>query len=374
VLGIDEREQEEGPWRTDTMMLLTLDPVTMQAGVLSIPRDLWVSILGYSEERINAAHFLGDAYDHPGGGPALAMETVEYNLGVHIDYYARVNFNGFVKLVDLIGGVDIDVPTTLDDPEYPDSGYGYSPLHIEAGQQHFDGEMALKYARTRHSGLGDFDRARRQQQVMLAILDRIARLDMLPQLAGRAPEIFNTLEGSVKTDMALDQIIALAALAQKVDRNTIRFVVIDQYCTMARTTPEQWQILVPLRDEIRKKRDYFMGLGLAPGEQQTLEQEAATISVLNGTSMEGLAGSTSDFLQARGITVTTYSNADRQDYSSSMVILNRSKTATADQILKALDLPKTALVQGSNPTAEYDIVVILGADYRGATPAPTPTP
>ena len=151
VLGIDERAQEDDFWRTDTMILATLDPVTMRVGVLSIPRDLWVHIPGYTENRINTAHMLGDAYEHPGGGPALAVETVEYNLGVEIDYYVRFNFQAFVELVDRIGGIDVDVPEDIDDPEYPDYNYGFDPLFIEAGLHHFYGEEALKYARTRHS-------------------------------------------------------------------------------------------------------------------------------------------------------------------------------------------------------------------------------
>ncbi|MFN2269649.1 MAG: LCP family protein, partial [Anaerolineae bacterium] len=101
VMGIDQREHEEGPWRTDTMLVLTIDPVTLSAGVLSIPRDLWVPIADYGEQaRINQAHFLGEVYDYPGGGPALAAKTVQYNLGIHIHHYARVNFTAFEQVID----------------------------------------------------------------------------------------------------------------------------------------------------------------------------------------------------------------------------------------------------------------------------------
>jgi LCP family protein required for cell wall assembly len=188
VLGIDERAQEEADfWRTDTIMLGTLDPVTMKAGVLSIPRDLWVHIPGYTENRINTAHALGDAYDHPGGGPALVVQTIEYNLGIEIDYYVRFNFQAFVELVDRIGGIEIEVPEDINDPCYPTPDYGCEELHIAAGPQHFFGEMALKYARVRYSEGGDFDRARRQQQVVLAIFERVTQLNLLPQLATQAP-------------------------------------------------------------------------------------------------------------------------------------------------------------------------------------------
>jgi len=366
IMGIDERAQENDFWRTDTMMLATLDPVTMKAGVLSVPRDLWVHIPGYTENRINTAHSLGDAYDHPGGGPALAVETIRYNLGIDIDYYARFNFQAFVELVDRIGGIEIDVPETIDDPYYPGYEYDYDPLYIEAGAHHFYGEEALKYARTRHSNGGDFDRARRQQQVVLAIFKRITKLNMLPQLATQAPELLKVLGDSVLLDpkLQLDELIALANLTRQVETDNIKFQVIDETCTLFKITPDEMMILVPLRDQIREVRDNFLGLKSEDnGALRTLEQEAATVSILNGTQTAGLAYSTSEFLAANGLTITAYNNADRQDYDTSLVILNRDKPMTALQILSWLRLPESTVVNGSNPTAMYDVVVILGADY-----------
>ncbi len=366
ILGIDQRGYEEDFWRTDTMILATLDPVTMDAGVLSIPRDLWVHIPGYTENRINTAHALGDAYGYPGGGPALAVETVRYNLGIEtIDYYARFNFQAFEDIVDRIGGIEIEVPETIDDPCYPTPDYGCERLYIEAGPHHFYGDMALKYARTRYSTGGDFDRARRQQQVILAVFQRVRQRNMLPQLAIQAPELLNVLGHSVKLDpkLQLDEIIALANLALKVDQDAIRFRVIDETCTLSKTTPDEMMILVPLRDEVRRVRDEVFGLIQNGEAQQTLEEEAATISVLNGTTEGGLAYATSQYLEANGLSVALYANADRQDYDTSLVILNRDKPMTAQHILTVLDLPPSALVHGSNPTADHDIVVILGADY-----------
>jgi len=369
LLGIDERPDETGPSRTDTMMVLTLDPVTKMAGVLSIPRDLWVPIPGYNEERINAAHRLGELYDHPGGGMALARETVEYNLGVPIDYHVRLNFQAFVSMVDMIGGVDIYVERDINDPTYPDHAYGYDPLYIEAGWHHFDGEMALKYARTRHDS-SDFDRARRQQQVMSAILEKVTSIELLPDLAKQAPEIYKMLEMYVQTDMALDQILALANLATQVDRSTIRFGVIDQTCTQQWITPNGAQVLIPLRDRMREVRDYVFAVDIptpAPGQAAgiTPTPEVATISVLNGTTRAGLAGTTSDYLKAQGLDVANVGNADRQDYGQSLVVMNRDKQVTAARIVSLLQLPATAVIRGSDPNATHDVVVVLGADYTG---------
>lgn len=367
LLGVDERPQENGMARTDTMMLLTLDPTTLQAGVLSIPRDLWVPIPGYNQGRINTAHRLGEMYNYPGGGPALARETVEYNLGVPIQYYVRLNFQGFVDLVNLIGGVDIYVPEPINDPLYPDNNYGYDPLYIEAGQHHFDGAMALKYARTRHDS-NDFQRADRQQQVLLAILERVTSLNMLPQLAPRIGELYTIMDESVSTDLTLDEILALAGLAIKVDRSQIRFAVIDQTCTEDYITPEGAQVLIPLRERMREVRDYVFGV--AEIAQQTVEQESATIGVLNGTERIGLAASTTDYLQAQGVAVATFGNADRSDYAATTIIMNRAKPTTAARLATLLGVPQTAIVSAPNSAAGQDILLILGADYAGPPAAP----
>jgi polyisoprenyl-teichoic acid--peptidoglycan teichoic acid transferase len=370
VLGVDERSQESGPWRTDTIMLLTLDPVSRQAGVLSIPRDLWVPIPGYNDGRINTAHFLGDLYNYPGGGPALAAETIEYNLGVPVDYTVRVNFQAFVVMVDQIGGIDVYVETVIDDPLYPDYNYGYDPLHIEAGWHHFDGEMALKYARTRHAS-SDFDRARRQQQVMTAILGRVTSYELLPELARAAPELYKTLSSSVVTDMALDQMLALGNLAIDVDQESIRFGVIDHTCTQPWVTPEGAQVLVPLRDRMREVRDYVFQatpLQTTAGEEvvtlPTPTPEVATIAVLNGTARAGLAGSTADYLRAQGFDVVHVGNADRPDYASTLVVINHDKPMTTSNVVRSLSLQSTAVVRGQDTESTYDIVVVLGQDFE----------
>ncbi len=367
ILGVDERPQENGMARTDTMMVLTLDPTTLQAGVLSIPRDLWVPIPGYNQGRINTAYRLGEMYNYPGGGPALARETVEYNLGIPIQYYVRLNFQGFVDLVDLIGGIDVYVAEPINDPLYPDNNYGYDPLYIPAGQQHFDGAMALKYARTRHDS-NDFERARRQQQVLLAVLERVSSLNLLPQLAPRLGELYTLMDQSVSTDLTLDEVLALAGLAVKVDRTQIRFAVIDSTCTENYITPEGAQVLIPLRDRIREVRDYvFRGAELA---SQTVEQESATIGVLNGTGRAGLAASTAEYLKGQGVAVAAFGNADRADYATTMIILNRPKPATAARLATLLGLPQSAIVTASNAAAAQDITLLLGADYPGPPTSP----
>ena len=373
VMGIDQRPGEEGAFRTDTMLVLTLDPVSKTGGMLSIPRDLWVPIPGYGVGRINTAHVLGQLNDHPGGGPALAVETVEANLGVPIHYYARVDFNAFVELVDRLGGLDIMVEEEIDDPTYPSHDpadpYGYDPLHIEAGQHHFDGEMALKYARTRHSAGGDFDRAKRQQKVLKAVFEKVTRLDMLPTLLAQAPQMWRTLQDSVETDLTLDKIIALARLASEVDPDDIQSGVIDERYTVFHETDDGKQVLILLRDKTRELRDDIFTSEEPAGDESEdprsrLAAEAATIEVLNGTFTTGLAADVTERLRAEDLNVTHTGNADRQDVEASLVVAHTDKLYTATYIAEVLNLPQSAVVQGSEPAADYDVSVILGADYR----------
>ncbi|MBN1180620.1 MAG: LCP family protein [Anaerolineae bacterium] len=375
LMGIDERSNEQGPWRTDTMIILTIDPLNRTGGMLSIPRDLWVQIPTYGLDRINNANFYGEVYDYPGGGPALAMRTVQYNLGVPIHYYARINFNAFVEIVDMIGGIDVYVEEEIDDPLYPSSNpadpYGYEHLYIPAGMVHMDGELALKYARTRHSAGGDFDRAARQQHVMRAILEKITRLDLLPQLVPQAVPMWQTLSDSVVTDLTLDQIIGLAVLATEIPADSVRSAVISgPPYTQFYETPEGQQVLVPVREQIRELVDYIFTLDPTipvDGEGDTaarLAEEAASVEVRNGTSTGGLAQSTVDYLEARGIAVTTFGNADRFDYTTSRIEVYTGKTFSAEAIAEMLGLPPTAVVPLPTAGATVDIRIILGADYQ----------
>ena len=370
VMGIDQRPGEEGAFRTDTMLVLTIDPVTKTGGMLSIPRDLWVPIPGYGVGRINTAHVLGKLNNHPGGGPALAVETVETNLGVPIHYYARVDFNAFVEVVDRLGGIDITVEEDINDPTYPSHDpadpYGYDPLYIETGEHHFDGEMALKYARTRHSAGGDFDRAKRQQKVLRAVFDKVTRLDMLPTLLAQAPQMWRTLQDSVDTNLTLDQIIALARLASEVQPDDIETGVIDEEYTIFHETDDGKQVLILLRDKMRELRDDLFTTERESEEaadEGSVVEEAAAVEVLNGTLKPGLAADVAERLRQADVEVTSTGNADRQDLDVSLVVAHTDKTYTAQYIARLLGLPDSAVVQGDEPGSDYDISVILGADY-----------
>lgn len=374
VMGIDQREHEQGPWRTDTMLILTIDPVTMNAGMLSIPRDLWVPspVPGYPEARINQAHFFGDVYNYPGGGPALAVKTVEYNFGIQIHHYARINFAAFERLVDLIGGIDVEVAEEINDPTYPArDNYGYDPFYLAAGEQHLDGEMALKYARTRHTSGGDFDRARRQQQVIMAIFEKVTQHDLLAQLAPKANELWSTLQGAVVTDLKLDEVIALANLASEVGMENVHHYVVDEHYTQFWETPDGQLVLIPLRERIRELRDcMFTAHPSSPEDDDPAAQlaaEAARVKVLNGTTVAGLAGCTTEYLEQEGLQVVEPGNANRSDYADSIIIVYGDKAYTAKYAATLLGLPEEAIIYGGNDSSgerEFDISITLGANFQ----------
>lgn len=242
LMGIDRRPGEAFISRTDTMMLVSLDPVTESAAILSIPRDLYVLIPGHGRDRINTAFVYGSAGNNPVGGAALAMQTVEYNLGVPVNHYVLVDFSAVINGVDALGGIDVNVPVAIDDPTYPDMNYGFDPLFIPAGLNHFDGTTALKYARTRHQD-SDFGRAARQQQVILAVRQKAAALGFTG-LVAQAGTLYQQVENGVRTDLSLEQMIRLATAANSVDSADIRNEVLDYDYVSSFRTEAGAQVLV----------------------------------------------------------------------------------------------------------------------------------
>ena len=252
LMGLDKRPSESGTaFRTDSMMIVSIDPVTKSVGILSVPRDLFVEIPSdtvvrnaYGLQRVNAAYVIGELA-RPGYGPQLAMQTVQYNLGIRINDYVVYEFNTVIAGIDAVGGIDVDVPYTINDPAYPDMYFGYDPLYIPAGHQHLNGTMALKYARTRHQ-TSDFDRAKRQQQVVMAVRDQVLKGNNWLDLARRAPEIWDQLSRTTRSDLSFDQMLRLALYLKDIPKENIRQGVIDaSYVTSV--TYQGQAILVPER-------------------------------------------------------------------------------------------------------------------------------
>jgi polyisoprenyl-teichoic acid--peptidoglycan teichoic acid transferase len=369
LLGIDQRCDDNGPTHTDSMMILTIDPVGYSAAVLSLPRDLWVEIPDFGIDRINQAFYYGELYELPGGGPILALETVETLLGVPIDYYVTVNFDAFVDVIDLIGGIEIDIPEEIYDLSYPDRCYGYDPFQIDAGVQRLNGEDALKYARTRATFGGDVDRAGRQQAVILGARDQITQFDMLPQLITQSPQLWKTFQDNIRTNFSLDEVLQLALLVQDIPRSSIHTAVIDYNYVYNETTPDGRQVLVPIRDNVRQLRDSLFAPPAAPTPvienlPALMATEDAKIAVFNGTAVFGLATATGEYLQTYDINIVEVGNADSAGYRTSQIIDFGKHPNTTRYLTQLMHIPPLNISNGSEPEGDYDILIIIGDDWR----------
>jgi LCP family protein required for cell wall assembly len=396
LLGIDKRPDEKFS-RTDTMILVTVDPNSKTAGMLSVPRDLWVSIPGYDEDRVNKAYFFGDRDGYPGGGPALAMRTVQYNLGVPVHFYAQIDFDGFRQIVDTLGGIDIYAPETIDDPTFPDNNYGYDPFYIEAGHHTLDGYNALRYARTRATPGSDFSRAKRQQAVLLAIKDKALQLNMVPKI----PELWNTMSGAFETNLELIDILELSQLADEIDQDNIQTRVIDNNYTYDYVVPETGaQVLIPLRDKIRVVVDEMFAeskpadsqepspaeieaatvveTAQAQARAQEIEQKAQRLEevkaflsqedgrlvVQNGTNIPGLASQTALFLKQQGFNILQFGPADTNTYAHTVIVVyDDSKTYTLQVLSSLFEVEPENIRRSPNLKSDVDFRVIIGSDF-----------
>jgi len=226
LLGIDRREGTSWAYRTDTIILVRVDPDSGVAGMLSIPRDLQVAIPGHGEDRINTANVWGYRKEDPDAGPALLRVTIESNFDIPIDGYLMIDFDAFVKIVDAMGGIDVDVPKTLHDTRYPDprpaDPYAYKTVHFDAGWQHMDGARAVEYARSRMSTT-DFDRAKRQQLILLAIRKKALSFGGIAHW----PSVATVVMAGIKTDLDLGNLLGLALLAARTDPANVQQVVLE---------------------------------------------------------------------------------------------------------------------------------------------------
>jgi LCP family protein required for cell wall assembly len=247
LMGIDRRPGEAFISRTDTMMILSVNPDDDTASILSVPRDLYVEIPGYGRNRINTAFVYGANEGGPAGGAQLAMETVELNLGVHIDHYVLVDFGAFIKAIDTIGGISVYVPRELYDAQFPDMNYGYDPFYVPAGTQQFDGLTALKYARTRHVD-NDFGRAQRQQQVVLAVRQKVLALGLNDFLT-RLPVLYQQMQEGIRTDLSISDMVTLISATGDIPEESIRSAVIDYTYVTSYRTPQGSDVLV-LQNEL----------------------------------------------------------------------------------------------------------------------------
>jgi LCP family protein required for cell wall assembly len=371
LMGIDQRDaiNEPGPFRTDTMMVITVDPARKTAGVLSIPRDLWVTIPGFGQDRINTANATGDANAFPGGGPALAAETVATNLGIRVDYYVLVNFHVFTAVVDLLApnGVEICVSEMIDDPDYPDAGYGYIHVHFDPGCQQLDAEHLLQYARTRATYGGDFDRARRQQEVLDTMRAKVLSVGGVANFVAQAPAIWDELKDSYKTNLTLEQIIGLGRIMAEIPRENIEFGVIDNRYVDLGTTPTGDQILIPnqtaISDLIQRIFNPQADLTLADLRTRA-EAENAKIVIYNNTDVTGLATQTREFLASQQVDVVQVGNVPTPTNGATVIRDYTGSPWTARYLAALLGLSVDQIEPGNDGLTAYDVMVVVGTDIE----------
>jgi len=335
LVGTDDLK-EHG--RSDTIMVLFLNPQLNRAALLSLPRDLRVEIPGHGTDKINHAYFFG--------GVELTRQTVERVLGLNIDYYAKADFQAFEKIVDMLGGVDIEVPFRMDKHTY------YGDIDLQPGYQHLNGEQALDFVRYREDN--DFKRAERQQQFLRAVVQQKLRLSKVHRLIKAGSFIAQTVD----TDMEWPTPIQLARVLKEVPASEIMTAVMP-----ARDAPRNGIYYAELRE-----RRFFE---LMDDIDDHLDQRAGhpiTVEILNGFGEPGAAATAGELLADAGFEVTETANADNFDYQLTVSNYKPALQNGARQAKKVLRLAKAEMIE-NQPGGSWEspeLVIVLGQDFEDA--------
>lgn len=376
-IGLDARDVEvqDGPPRSDTMMLVTIDPLTKTAGMLSIPRDMWVNIPGFGYSRINTAYSSGEGAQLPGGGPGLAMKTVSNFIGVPVDYFLQVDFAVFTDIVGWLGCIEVN-PT--EDMILDPIGSGPDHVKLTTGgtRELCQGWKVLAYARNRHTSGGDFDRAKRQQEVVLALQKKIFDPEVFPSLIANAPQMYQELSYGIHTNMPFEDALKLAVLGKDISRDNIKTGVIDTtMVTFDNTTlgGQNASIMKPISDKIRVLRDeIFTSTGplspIAQGDVVALmRDELARVRVLDGTFTPGLDQRAGTYFQSQGLNVTEVGSA-AEAYTQTMIVVYGSKLYTVKYLQSTYGITDNQIRFVSDPTSSVDVEIRLGSDIAGSVP------
>jgi len=385
----------DGANLTDTIIVASIDKSSGTVAMLSIPRDLYVEIDAlYGWNRINSLLELTaqqEMYDNPAitegqaytKGYEILTQTVSEILNIPIHYYARINFDGFTQIVDAIEGIDVDVEEALYDPLYPadDGSIAYQTFFVDVGLQHFDGDTALKYARSRET-TSDFSRSKRQQQVLNAIKEKALSLGVLTSPT-KLKNLYNAIGDNFTSDLTWEEIVYLAKIADKFERDHMySWGLNDNPLSMGGflyTPPREEGDAFSLLPYVNDYSDIqlFANLVLLHPE---VHAAGTTYQVLNGTTRNGVASQTLYYLIRFGFDVVRYGNAPNRAVPITR-ILPLSGLLAGQSPEKAIDndslkfLMENFIPVGFTlndvPTeyspveweSEADIVLELGQDY-----------
>jgi LCP family protein required for cell wall assembly len=378
VLG-DGGHVRDGADLVDSIMVASLDPTAGTVSMFSIPRDYYVKSPEFGTHKINEMY---RNFKKEMGDDAYSMFAKAASLvtGQDVPYYIRVDFNGFVDVVDALGGITVDVKEAISDPYYPnDNDDGYTLFQIQPGVQQMDGETALKYARSRKT-TSDFDRSRRQQQVLMAIKDKAMSENILtnPALIGK---LYKTISESLNTNLSLTEMITLASLARKIDRtHVISKVLTDDPLNEGGFlyTPERQLTgglfgLLPIGDNLDQIHQYA-DLVL---NQRDMFFNPARVEVLNATKEPGIARAKADALKRFGFNVVNIDNllgkdGKRKNVDKSFIRYNTWDVDKDGNVIPHFQSTLEALagiVKGEpmpndqvQPDAKADISVVIGQD------------
>lgn len=364
LLGVGD-PGHAGESLSDTNMVVSIDTKSQpnKVTMISLPRDLRVSIPGEGYHKLNEAHALGEAMKPP-QGIELSKKTVEQTLGIPIHYYVRANFTGLKQAVDAVGGIDITVKEPLIDTEYPcDKNENKScGLKIPAGPQHMDGATALKYARCRKGTCGDdFGRALRQQEVLTAIRAKALSGQTLSNPA-RVNDLISAASNNVKTDLSLRNIQRLQEITKGTNPTDITNVVFSLKPNGFLISDKASSDLLPEAGNFDDIQRFVANIfELAP-----IWKEDSTVIILNGTATAGLGGKLKTSLVTDGIplTISSLGNAKTKDFTTSQIIdyTGGKNPATANYLSKLLGVPVTQpTTPVKYPAANFEVT--LGTDY-----------
>lgn len=354
----------EGANLSDTILVASIDPRTKDVAMLGIPRDLYVPIPGYGSTKINAAHAYGEQ-KKSGEGPVLAKTVVSNILDLPIHYYVRVDFAGFKQAVDAVGGVDVLVEKAIYDPYYPDDKKPglTKTFSIKAGLQHMNGETALKYSRSRYT-TSDFDRASRQQKVLLALRQKALDLGTLLNPA-KVLALINSIGNRLKTDVQAGEIKKLAVLVKEIDSTKIKQKVLD-------TSPDGVLVFgnIAGAGSIEVPRagvgnfSEVRALAHSLFVDSYITEENASVEVQNGTTRANLAATVGKMLKGYNYNVTSMTTADKNNYPTTIIYdySDGKKPYTVSYLEKRFGVKAQ---KASAPAAGAgDIRIIVGANYK----------
>ncbi|TET54143.1 MAG: LytR family transcriptional regulator [Anaerolineales bacterium] len=375
LLGSDQ-STGGNPGRTDVIVVVTIFPDPPSVSLLSIPRDLYVYVPDVGFERINLAYRRGEQANYEGGGIALLQDTIEYNLGIRVHRWAQVDFDGFIGLVDALGGVEIPVECPLTDtfPD-PDSEDGQTDVDWEPGIYFLDGKHTLWYVRSRWS-TSDLDRNRRQQQVLRGLYDQIVTLDVIL----RIPEVWDALGETVSTDLKLEELIHLASIGSGLDPTDVRSFLITKGIVQGYVAPSGAQVLLAYEAALRELVD----TALTPPAADRVDREPFRVEVWNATGDEGLGRVAALRLGWEGFAVVSVSQVESQYAQTLLFDYTTSPKGSPVPLLSSLyGLPGNRVIYAPAADRETDFRLVLGADYDPCLATrvnwwpedlPTPTP